>query len=204
MSIRIFIYGSCVSRDIFNFDSRKRFYLVDYYARSSLATLPGDPYCNEEALSEISSLFQRRMVSRDFSREIIDDSRLDQADIILFDLIDERFDLALLPSSHMVTASAELLGTGFMRSNAPLIRSIKPGSVERRDLWLKGVELLFNRLKERKLLSRVIINKVFGQKNLKEVPRINFLSHRIWYLAPIKNSLGCMRPWVDISMKINF
>ena len=161
MSIRVFIYGSCVSRDIFNFDSEHKFELVDYYARSSLAILPGTPYPNDDALCVISSAFQRRMVSRDFSREILEDSRLDQADIILLDLIDERFDLVLLPSNHIVTASGELLASGFLRGISSSFRLIKPGTIERRDLWLKGVDLLFHRLQQRDLLKRVIVNKVF-------------------------------------------
>ncbi|THJ23345.1 MAG: hypothetical protein CAF45_008090 [Nitrospira sp. CG24E] len=149
-----------MSRDIFNFDSEHKFELVDYYARSSLAILPGTPYHNEDALCVIDSAFQRRMVSRDFSREILEDSRVEQADIILLDLIDERFDLVVLPSNHIVTASGELLASGFLRGISSF-RLIKPGTKERRELWLKGVEVLFRRLQQRDLLRFVIVNKVF-------------------------------------------
>ena len=53
------ILGSCVTRDIFNFDREKRFQLVDYTARSSIASAFSDtPFTNVE-YSNIESLFQR-------------------------------------------------------------------------------------------------------------------------------------------------
>ncbi len=90
----LLIYGSCVSRDIFNLEESRDFKLTDYYARSSMASLCSEAYENEEALSRIPSAFRRRMVACDFSKEILSaKDKFAAADVILIDLIDERFDL---------------------------------------------------------------------------------------------------------------
>ena len=51
---RVAILGSCVSRDIFNLpDAQARFEVVDYYARSSLASLVSRPWASPLPLERI-------------------------------------------------------------------------------------------------------------------------------------------------------
>lgn len=163
MACEVLIFGSCVSRDIFNFDSAGYFNLVDYYARQSLGALVGQPYSNDAVLQRISSDFRRRMVMRDFAKSILHvDSAIAHADVILLDLIDERFDLVLLPTGHVLTYSAELAESKLL--DEPEVRGyrlLKPGSKERRAHWLEGAEKFFARLQANGKRSTVLVNKVY-------------------------------------------
>lgn len=127
MTCEVLIFGSCVSRGIFNFDSAGNFNLVDYYARQSFGSLVSQPYSNDAVLQRISSAFRRRMVARDFAKSILQtDSGIARADVILLDLIDERFDLVILPTGHVLTHSAELTESGLL--NEPEVRVIECSS----------------------------------------------------------------------------
>ncbi|WP_347709876.1 DUF6270 domain-containing protein, partial [Pseudomonas sp. 43(2021)] len=46
MTKNLIIYGSCVSRDIFNLEENSDFSLLEYYARSSMASLCSAAYAN--------------------------------------------------------------------------------------------------------------------------------------------------------------
>ncbi|MGT3070937.1 DUF6270 domain-containing protein [Pseudomonas putida] len=159
----LLIYGSCVSRDIFNLEESRDFKLTDYYARSSMASLCSEAYENDDALSRIPSAFRRRMVACDFSKEILSSQdKFSAADVILIDLIDERFDLICLPSGQLLTNSNEL-GESALLKDEPVFghTTIKQGTAERRELWLQGMQKFFDFLKEIEKLDQVIINKVF-------------------------------------------
>ncbi|WP_264309824.1 DUF6270 domain-containing protein [Pseudomonas putida] len=159
----LLIYGSCVSRDIFNLKESRNFKLTGYFARSSMASLCSEPYNNTAALNRIPSAFQRRMVAYDFSKELITSAHaLAKAHTVLIDLIDERFDLIALPTGHIITYSSELTASGLLdEKGAQGFRVIPHGSDEHRALWLQGMHLLFEALKNHNKLDRVIVNKVF-------------------------------------------
>ncbi|MFJ7812356.1 DUF6270 domain-containing protein [Pseudomonas asiatica] len=158
----LMIYGSCVSRDIFNLEDSRVFKLTDYFARSSMASLCSAAYENEEALNRIPSAFRRRMVAYDFSKQILTNTdAFHNADLILIDLIDERFDLVALPSGQIITKSSELVESGLLTDgSANGFRLIKPGSSERRALWIQGMHKFLEILEQHKKLDRVIVNKV--------------------------------------------
>ncbi|MGK8436046.1 DUF6270 domain-containing protein [Ectopseudomonas hydrolytica] len=168
MACEVLIFGSCVSRDIFNFDSAGNFNLVDYYARQSLGSLVGQPYSNDAVLQRISSAFRRRMVARDFAKSILQaDSAIARADVILLDLIDERFDLLLLPTGHVLTYSAELAESKFLdEPEGNGYRRLKPGSEERRAYWLEGMERFFSWLQANGKRPAVLVNKVYWSSRI--------------------------------------
>lgn len=159
----LLIFGSCVSRDIFNIEYGPEFKVVDYYARSSLASLSSEAYENDAALNRISSAFQRRMVANDFSKELLTaGSKLESCDVILIDLIDERFDLVVFPKGEIITNSVELIQSGLLDDLGPDGFSlVKPGSVERRELWLQGMQIFLDFLKRCNKLDCVLVNKVY-------------------------------------------
>ena len=160
---RILIFGSCVSRDILNFAQDQQFEIVDYYARSSLASLGTMPVSmQEEALTKINSSFQRRMVLRDIRKSFLDDLENQEFDVLLLDLIDERFDLWEIHPGSVVTVSSEFFASGLVTSaQRTSTKWIASGSEQHRALWLTGVEKLVATLNVRGILKRVVINKVF-------------------------------------------
>lgn len=161
---RVLILGSCVSRDIFNIDAVSGFKLVDYYSRSSLASLGTKPLSmNEDELFRIASPFQRRMVTRDIQKSFFCDA-LDEKkfDVLLIDLIDERFDLYEMAPDSFVTVSSEFFSSGLITTvQRDSENWVVSGSDRHRRLWINGMERLFYELKNRQLVDRVVVNKVF-------------------------------------------
>lgn len=141
--IEVFILGSCVSRDAFSLgDDGVR--LSGYLARTSLASAfhsKSAPKNFARLAESIESSFQRRMVLADLNKRAA--SILNQAsfDVLLIDLIDERFNLICVGSgptrSGWYTLSAEL-----SRIHEGNGRIIAPESEERWEAWKVGVERL--------------------------------------------------------------
>lgn len=162
LTTNVLIFGSCVSRDIFNLEYSREFKVSSYYARSSFASLAGKAYENEEGLDNLSSKFQRSMVLNDFSKEILTaGEKIDRADVILVDLIDERYDLVVFPGGEMVTKSDELTASKMLKQAGLEFRLVKQGSDERRELWVKGVRAFFDLLRSHNKLDRVLVNQAY-------------------------------------------
>ncbi|NNU27552.1 DUF6270 domain-containing protein [Isoptericola sediminis] len=109
---RVFIYGSCVSRDTFEFLDPAEFELVHYVARQSAISAYTKPV---ELISPpaLDSRFKQRVVEDDFSsslRETI--ASLEDIDLVLMDLTDERLGVYVLPDGSVITRSVELIESG--------------------------------------------------------------------------------------------
>ncbi|PTU52424.1 hypothetical protein DBB42_10310 [Pseudomonas plecoglossicida] len=172
----LMIYGSCVSRDIFNLEDSRAFKLTEYFARSSMASLCSASYENEKALNRIPSAFRRRMVAYDFSKQILTQTEAIQAaDIILIDLIDERFDLVALPSGQIITRSSELVESGLLTDGSvDRFRLIKSGSSEHRALWLQGMHKFIEAIAQQNKLHCVVVNKVHWASRFENTSDTNF------------------------------
>ncbi|WP_343317657.1 DUF6270 domain-containing protein [Arthrobacter sp. TMP15] len=153
---RIFIYGSCVSRDPFSFEHD--FELVDYVARSSLGSAfasPPDRYSlnSPPDLTKIDSAFQRRMVKIDVEKRLHSLLLDSNFDVLLLDLIDERLQLFPFCGTYL-TYSVELQRSGVSSLRAGLI---PPGSSEFFKLWETGLEKLIHACSP----TRIIVNKTY-------------------------------------------
>lgn len=105
---KVFIFGSCVSRDTIEFD-KGAFQIIEYYARSSFASLNFPKFEGSTAFVEsIESPFQRKMVKRDLAKEILHRKEDLDADFFLIDFIDERFNLVEFLDGSIATLSLEL------------------------------------------------------------------------------------------------
>ncbi|MCS0630972.1 DUF6270 domain-containing protein [Telluria mixta] len=168
---RVLILGSCVSRDILNFAEKGTITLTDYFARSSLASIGSEPFrLEDDHYARISSDFQRRMVRRDLEKTLLHDlSTCQDVDIILIDLIDERFDLYEASPGAVVTVSSEFLMTGLVTSkDRSSERWIRNGSERHRELWKAGVDRLFALLAEHGMADRVVVNRVFWADRMED------------------------------------
>lgn len=153
---KIFISGSCVSRDTLEFLDKSQYELVAYHARSSLATL-GSPSCNDvkSYIDAIDSKFQQRMVSADLSRSLCKVITQKEFDVFLIDLIDERFHLAVLDGQLLATCSNE-----FLKSKAIIKSKINTFSEPYFAKWKNGVSGLFNTLTKDQI-SKIIVQKAY-------------------------------------------
>lgn len=108
--LRIFIAGSCVSRDTFEYLVPESFTLLEYVARQSLASAFGPTADPPLDLSLLTSPFQRRMLDWDAASRLPDLVResAGDVDVLLWDIVDERLGLVQPPEGGVLTSSVEL------------------------------------------------------------------------------------------------
>jgi hypothetical protein len=122
---------------MFNYDDGSRFHVVEYFARSSFASAFAEPFDAGNAPSKLSSAFQRRIVSADLDKSLGAALVSRTYDVILIDLIDERFNL-LIDGPRVATISNELVATGILERSDPQWRACQSGSDQHRQLWMLG------------------------------------------------------------------
>ncbi|MCL2788516.1 MAG: DUF6270 domain-containing protein [Micrococcales bacterium] len=121
----LFIFGSCVSRDIFRVcqeerpEARKEFSVSAYLARHTLASAASRPISLAMEDINLSSAFRRRMVHNDFNKTFPAVLADNPAEYIVWDLIDER--LPVLRSAkglvrRYVTHSEYMVNAGLEES----------------------------------------------------------------------------------------
>jgi hypothetical protein len=102
---RVAIFGSCVSADaIFGQTAVAR---KVYMARSSLASQVGADHVDSDILDRLSSSFQKNIVRADMDKSLWALAEAGDFDILLFDFIDDRFDMLNLPYGAIHTLSDE-------------------------------------------------------------------------------------------------
>jgi Family of unknown function (DUF6270) len=164
--MKVFVLGSCVSRDIVEYAPRDEFEIVEHLARSSLASIfARQPF--EDAFSHrLTSKFQARSMNMDVTKVGREQLATLDADLILMDLIDERFDLVQAENPWcLCTASHEFIHTG-AHAEIPNIRFVKNGSDRFIQYWKEGWDALVRLLSSRHILHKVRVNKVFWQRSM--------------------------------------
>lgn len=105
------IHGSCVSRDIFRFDTENRIVLGNYFARNSFISAVSEPFPEEVQLNLLSP-WQEKIVEIDLKKELFEKLAYDNANYLIIDFIDERFEL-MKYKSCIFSVSSELLNSKF-------------------------------------------------------------------------------------------
>jgi hypothetical protein len=100
------------------------------------------------------------MVERDIRKDFLNDLTGLQFDVLLIDLIDERFNLYVEPGGKACTLSGELVSSGFPNDSYRGSR-IDSGSEEFWRLWEAGWVILVNKLRCCGALDRLRVNQVF-------------------------------------------
>ncbi|MDJ0351346.1 DUF6270 domain-containing protein [Pseudarthrobacter sp. PH31-O2] len=182
--LRIFVYGSCVSRDAFEESDTLK--LVDYRARSSVGSAFGrrTGLFERITLANNPSAFQRRMVSSDLNKELAQTIRESSFDYLLVDFIDERLQL-IRTGDRYDTYSPELTRAGLEVSAENLV---EPGSTEYMEAFKRG----WDKLLEIVPVEKIRLNRVFWAsvdedgKELEGMPKIlegNRLLQRLYSYA---------------------
>lgn len=120
--MKVFIWGSCVSRDCFNYPSSSSLELVKYHARCSCVSAMSKPFSLTGInIDAIANKFKRQAVIDDFQKQLLPDLETTEFDILLIDFIDERFALKIDDEGRVVTVSAELQETGSVALDDSLV-----------------------------------------------------------------------------------
>lgn len=127
---KISIFGSCVSRDIFEFDKLNQFELCSYIARQSIFSAVSNPVNFTEEAIHLTSPFQKRMLLMDLHKNTFEKLKADDSEYLLIDLIDERFSLIKCNESFC-TASNEFINgiSKFFEPIKLLNKNIKNGNL---------------------------------------------------------------------------
>ena len=197
--IKVFILGSCVSRDPFEFADELDFDLVAYYARFSFASLAAEPYVDEEILKGIKSNFQRRVARADMDKSVFSAIKSACYDLLLVDLVDERFPLSIFENSIHTLSSG--YRQGLYRPNS--YGFVRGGSKKRRTLWRKGIEKISDFLISNELDGKLVVNRVYWSTNCEHPEELlsHFTQESIddanreleWMYNEIEKSIPCVR-----------
>jgi len=157
--IKILIYGSCVSRDIFNFYEASSFSVVNYFARSSLISVYGEKVVKGEYIEKLESPFQQKIVAADLDKHFVEKIGMEDFDLLLLDFIDERFNLYRFENGAICTLSNELLSTGCLDEEKGKV--IFSGSDEFLVLWEKAWNTFVEHMKLLKIFHKVRLHKTY-------------------------------------------
>lgn len=153
------IHGSCVTRDAFTWAGERAPPLVDYFARSSVASAYGSGPVPDLFSDRLQSSFQRRQVQHDFGKTLRRALVERPYELLVLDFIDERFPLYRTDAGCVVTISAELSRCGFPLDLSG--RIVAAFSEEHFALWETGWQNLIALLDQCRQLHRLRINAVW-------------------------------------------
>lgn len=190
--MKVAVFGSCVSRDAFAMYPVEGIEVAEYMARSSLASafqLQSAPKEWLDRLMRIESTFQRRMVDIDMSKRAADILLKSEADVVLVDMIDERFRLVRQGQNGYATWSSE-----FGKLELPVDEFdevLGPLDADRMLAWEDGAKILIRSLMPR----RLVINRAFWSESYTdgtELPNQQGISQANQYLKAMYDDLERM------------
>jgi hypothetical protein len=148
-STRVFIYGSCVSRDTFEHLDPEQFELVQYVARQSVLSATTRPV-ELMAPPSAASRFQQRMLDGDFRSSLrpLLQQYANEVDVLLVDLTDERLGVYLLPDGTVVTRSVELIESGAEQSLPQGTRYVQFGTQQHFEYWSGAIRALGDTIRQ--------------------------------------------------------
>ncbi|WP_159793760.1 DUF6270 domain-containing protein [Puerhibacterium puerhi] len=146
---RIFIWGSCVSRDSFEHFIPDEFELLQYVARQSAISAYTKPV-SLLTPPRLESSFQQRMVAGDYNSNLRDllAAHGRDVDLMLVDLTDERLGIYVLPDGTVITRSVELIQSGAEETLPPGTHFVSFGSGEHFEYWTAGIQAVGKMIRE--------------------------------------------------------
>lgn len=159
---KIYVYGSCVSRDTLEFMDSAEFELLGYLARHSLLSHGTDASYKLPGDLEVPSNFQERMIRTDWEGNKLTELKqlAPQIDVLLWDLIDERHGVHWFPTGEIVTRSIDLLGSEPATSLLMPDTRISFGSDTHFEGWCAKAEEFVEFLKAADLLTKTRLIRV--------------------------------------------
>lgn len=159
MTLRVFIYGSCVTRDAVEFWDPAQLEMAGYIARQSLISAMS-PASDVEGfrLSQIDSSFQRRMMRGDIESSLLPtlESTKDDYDVLLWDLTDERNGVQQLPDGGWITRLRNFQKEQLFRGH--LGAALTPTDDDHSRMWNRALDSFLSSLDAIGVLDRLVLN----------------------------------------------
>lgn len=186
-SIRYFIFGSCVSRDIFRFVPDNEYIISGYVTGTSIlsVTTPAVPLLERNI--EIESEVQKQIILDDFLKIFFSKLKKSNFDYLIIDFFNEKYDVVQLGKYSYIsyfTLSKELL-------NAKIKLNYDSNIIRQEDLleeWHRSLDIFVNQLLLIVNPNKIIIHEaylskkyldengkvyLFSKEQLKEVKKTN-------------------------------
>jgi len=150
------IFGSCVTRDLFE-DPSLRLRLGHYAARTSVISAVAPPVAIDAERVRLDSAWQRRSVLADFEKTHFASLAASNPDWIVIDLIDERFDLLRVDGSFLTNSSAlQVADLGGQQLDAESVRRM---SAEGCELFDRAVGAFAERVTAIVPAERIVVHR---------------------------------------------
>ena len=169
---KISVYGSCVSRDLFNFPCSSPVELAGYVARQSVFSAVCGAVKFDRTQLTLPSAFQNRMVAGDFDKNAFDILREKSGDYLLIDLIDERFPLKIIDNSYITRSNEFRLSVGKSYEDCPQAEKIigKNGLTVNNENAEKYIRMFCRRIRavaepEHIILHRAVMAQIYCDAN---------------------------------------
>lgn len=164
--MKVVILGSSVTRDAVDVVSEDHDIEVDrYFARSALASALGPAPFHGVEVGTIESDFRRGLVEADLASTFLDVIRGGEFDLIVYDPVDERFDLLEREDGARATLSGEFAEAGYDVTQDDRIAS---GTDDAFNRWATAWDCLVTELRDRGMLDRLRVNQVFWATTLED------------------------------------
>lgn len=166
---RVFVYGSCVARDtlaIMEREDPRSVQVVSYVARQSLLSVGSAAEGLEELAPEEQDLglphaFRRRMVRGDWAGNLWEEIEAAQAnggiDVLVWDLVDERFGVFVQPNLDVITKSIDLFSSPVLMKRVADAELVLLGTDEHFTEWAAAAERFAGRLRDAGLWDRAVV-----------------------------------------------
>ncbi|WP_157975625.1 DUF6270 domain-containing protein [Brachybacterium sp. YJGR34] len=160
--VRVVIYGSCVARDTVDLAGGDRFDVIAYIARQSLLSAEHDASAHFPGDASIESDFQRRMMEGDFAGNLAERlaEAAQEADLLLWDLVDERHGVHVFDDGGVATRSIDLVRVPEVLAAVEDARHLEFGAEEHFALWSERASTLRDELAELSLLEKTVVLQV--------------------------------------------
>ncbi|MBK2028512.1 hypothetical protein IB655_04960 [Francisella noatunensis] len=156
--LSVLIFGSCISRDIFEFNN-PNLSVVKYYARSSfISVYTNAPNVDDKYSHKLSSAFQQRIVKDDLENVFKSSLNMHKFDILLIDLIDHRFDLCQFPDGSIATISNEFKSVCATYCSFTVIKACSNDYVVR---WKMAWKEFIAQCRNSDILDKIRVNKSY-------------------------------------------
>ncbi len=155
--MKFFILGSCVTRDMFEYQKEDDYEIVDYYSRTCIRSIVSKPLDINESLINLESPFEKRQVIKDLQKSFFNVLSNSDFDYLVIDFIDERHDLLSVGSS-LITNSRLFRKSG-------LSDYIETTKVEMDiNLWEEDFIKFVNKLKTIVPQEKILLHKAMWSK----------------------------------------
>lgn len=179
LPVKVSIFGSCTTRDLFRLYPSEKLELKTYIARQSVVSAVSKPVPLEKEQIKLDSAFQKTVVWYDFNKTTFPLFKEDGSDWLLIDLIDEHYAPVRIGDSYVTKSTLAVNG------------GVIPDTVKGSGRIWNGEDYLIDGVPLRNYI------KQFAEKQLKIYRPDHIIIHRAMNVEQYRNAAGELCNFTD-------